>query len=121
SNSVPVGPFTATSSGQSGNTTYFGTTSGVVSVHAQVVTANIQLSTSSIPVNVSSTVLYDANNFGYPLRENGSLQDGSPGSMWGGDFGNNRGAFLLDVIVGGATNRFTGQANGISEEGGQEI
>ncbi len=120
SNSVPIGSFTATSSGQTGNTTFYGTTSGVVTVNAQIVTANILLSTSSIPVMVTTT-LYDANNFGYQLRENGSLQDGSPGSMWAGDSNTNRGAFLLDLVASGVTNRFNGQAFGTSEDGAREI
>jgi uncharacterized repeat protein (TIGR01451 family) len=115
---VPVGPLTSTASGQVGQTQYYGSTQAVMTANAAIVTADIQVSSSLIP---STTTLYDANNFGYQLRENGAIQDGSPGSMYGGDFGGNRGGFLLDLIVGGTTNRFAGSAFGGSEENGREI
>jgi uncharacterized repeat protein (TIGR01451 family) len=115
---VPIGNFTATASGQVGQIQYYGATQSVMTANAAIVNADIPVSSALVP---STVTLYDANNFGYQLRENGSIQDGSPGSMYGGNFNSNRGGFLLDLITGGTTNRFAGSPFAGVEESGREI
>lgn len=115
---VPVGTFTLSASVRIDQQQCFGSAQGSVASHEQGVTADLQLDCSLIP---STTTLYDANNFAYNVRENASIQDGGPGAMYGGDFGTRRGGFLLDVVVGGSTNRFVGQGFASSEEGGRQL
>jgi uncharacterized repeat protein (TIGR01451 family) len=115
---VPVGAFTLNASVRIDQQQCFGSAQGSIASHEQGVTADLQLDCSLIP---STTTLYDANNFAYSVRENASIQDGGPGSMYGGDFATRRGGFLLDVIVGGSTNRFVGQEFATSEEGGRQL
>jgi hypothetical protein len=80
----------------------------VVVADGEQVTTNIQLSLNLVPV---TRTFYDANNFAYNLRENGTLRDGTI-DVFAGDGASNRGAGVLDIISGGATLRFTGQAFG---------
>lgn len=115
---VPVGPVLAVGSGQVGQTQYYGSTNTTVPSHNATVFADISVSSALVP---STTTLYDANNFGYEFRENGSIQDGSPGQMYGGDFSTNRAGYLLDLIVNGQTNRFAGSEFASLEENGREL
>jgi hypothetical protein len=114
---VPVGGFGARVSARVGPRQLYGEAQGQITVDGETVTADVQLSATLVPV---STTLYDANNFSYNLRENGSLQDGT-GGVFGGDFAANRGALLLDIVTGGTPIRFTGQAFGTATQAGREI
>ncbi len=114
---VPVGPFAVSASRRVGQVQFFGEARGRVESDNQTVSVDIRLSDGLVPV---TTTLYDANNFAYPLRENGSIQDGTA-QVFAGDSGANRGGSLLDVVVDGAPSRFLGNAFGTTEEAGREI
>ncbi len=120
---VPVGPFTLSTSAQLNQKQCFGNASGAIASHQQTVARDIQLDCTVIPINPNqpAITLYDANNFSFGVRANASVQDGSPGGMYGGDFGANRGAFLLDLTVGGTNYNFTGAGFATPEDGGREI
>ncbi len=123
---VPVGAFSVSASGQVAQTNYFGSTNGLVQVNGEVVTANIQLQANLIPLNPGggsgspSYTLFDANNFAYNIRGDGTIQDGTE-NVFLGDSLLNHGAGILDLVVGGNTNRFLGQGFASSLQGGREL
>lgn len=114
---VPVGTFEVRASLSTSTTNSFGSAEGTIASDGQTVDANIQLSTSLIPVR---TTLYDANNFAFDIRENGRIEDGTT-SVFSGDGNANRGASHLELVSGDAVVPFTGSPFGTSEEGGREI
>jgi hypothetical protein len=114
---VPIGNFTASARQRSGQQELFGTAQGSVATDGEQVTRDIQLSLNLAPV---TRTFYDANNFAYNLRENGSLQDGTA-DVFQGDNATNRGAALLDVISNNTPLRFTGQSFGTTDQDGRQI
>lgn len=65
---------------------------------------------------------YDANGFLYDVEQDGSSRRGHHSSL-SGEGGSEEGSFLLDVIVAGATTRFTGTSgarSGSTELGGRQ-
>lgn len=114
---VPIGAATVVASQRVGAQQLFGAAGGTLNAPGETLTINIELSANLVP---TTTTLYDANNFEYNLRENGSLQDGTR-QFFGGDFGANRGGMLLDIIANGQVNRFNGEGFGSSELNGRQI
>ncbi|HEV8348494.1 MAG TPA: carboxypeptidase regulatory-like domain-containing protein [Vicinamibacterales bacterium] len=110
---VPAGAFIARAQTQQ----LIGETNGLISQDGQQVVANIQLANNAINLPVYR---YDGNNFYVNLRGDGSIGDATS-SVYGGDFGSNFGAFLLDIFRQGTPARFTGGTIGTTEENGQEI
>jgi hypothetical protein len=112
---VPVGSFTVTASVPAQQ--LVAETSGQIAGDGAVATVDIQLLNNAInlPANLS-----DASDFIFNIQSNGSIVDGT-NSVYGGDFGTNRGGFVLDVIAGGTPNRFTGNGFGTTEQNGREV
>jgi hypothetical protein len=114
-NAVPVGSFTLTANVPARQ--LVAEASGQIVADGSVAIVNIQLLNNAINL---PTNLFDASDFFFDLQSNGSILDGT-NSVYGGDFGANRGAFFLDVIAGGAPNRFTGNGFGTTEQNGREV
>jgi hypothetical protein len=118
---VPVGGFTATALQNNGTQLLEGSATGTLTTNGQTATANIQLSSTSFPVSLSSAkYLYDGNNFPWNVTEAGTIQDGFE-YTFDGDFSANKGAMNLNVIVGSSATAFTGASQGTSVQNGQEI
>ena len=107
---VPVGPVTASASASGPQGQLFGQGGGQLTADGGSVTIDIRLAASN---------LYDASNFAYFIRNDGSIRDGT-GQFFAGDSASNRGGFLLDVVAGGTPTRFLGEADPV-EEGGREL
>ncbi|MGZ4843338.1 MAG: beta strand repeat-containing protein [Candidatus Angelobacter sp.] len=114
-NAVPAGSFTLTASVPAQQ--LVAEASGQIAGDGSVAIVNIQLLNNAINL---PTNLFDASDFFFNLQSNGSILDGT-NSVYGGDFGANRGGFFLDVIAGGAPNRFTGNGFGTTEQNGREV
>ena len=87
--SVPVGSFTVTASVPAQQ--LVAEASGQIVADGAVATVDIQLLNNAINL---PTNLWDANDFFFNLQSNGSIQDGT-NSVYGGDFGANRGDLSL--------------------------
>ena len=120
---MPAGLFTVTASKGSGSQRLLGENQGNISSDGvgrsppiyQLVANVIQL----------PFTMFDANNFNYDLLQSGAIGSGK-GQMFGGDFLTNQGGFLLDLISGSTTTRFTGQNAtslnfGVTEFGGRQV
>ncbi len=114
--SVPVGNFTASVNVAVNGTQLIGSATGAIAGDGQTATANIVLA-SGQPL---PQTLYDANNFDYEVQSDGSIKDGFK-SVYQGDNGANRGAFLLDIISAGVPNRFVGAPVGNNDQAGREL
>jgi hypothetical protein len=114
-NAVPVGSFTLTASVPARQ--LVAEASGQIAADGSVAIVNIQLLNNAINLPAN---LFDANDFIFNIQSNGSIVDGT-NSVYGGDFGTNRGGFVLDVIAGGTPNRFTGNGFGTTEQNGREV
>src|SRR6478672_6845938 len=119
---VPAGLFTVTASKGSGAQRLLGENQGNITSDGVTVTANIQLVANVIQLPFT---MFDANNFNYDLLQSGAIGSGK-GQMFGGDFLTNQGGFLLDLISGSTTTRFTGQNAtslnfGVTEFGGRQV
>jgi Carboxypeptidase regulatory-like domain/Bacterial TSP3 repeat/Bacterial Ig-like domain (group 2) len=114
-NGVPVGSFTVTASVPAQQ--LVAEASGQIASDGAIATVDIQLLNNAINL---PTNLFDASDFFFNLQSDGSVQDGS-NFVYGGDFGANRGGFFLDVITGGAPNRFSGTGFGTTEQNGREV
>lgn len=118
---VPVGGFSVNALQQSGSQLLAGSASGQIASNGQQVTANIQLSSTAVPVSLTSPkFLYDGNNFAFNITKTGTIADGFE-YTFDGDFNVNKGAMNLNVIVNSAANPFTGATVGTSQQSGQEI
>ncbi|MGZ4875462.1 MAG: beta strand repeat-containing protein, partial [Candidatus Angelobacter sp.] len=119
---VPAGLFTVTASKGSGAQRLLGQNQGSIISDGSTVTANIQLVANVIQLPFT---MFDANNFNYDLIQSGAIASGK-GQMFGGDFLTNQGGFLLDLISGATSTRFTGQNAtsqnfAVTEFGGRQI
>jgi len=114
-NGVPTGSFTVTASVPARQ--LVAEASGQITSDGAVATVDIQLLNNAVNL---PTNLFDASDFFFNVQSDGSIQDGT-NSVYGGDFGANRGGFLLDVIAGGSPNRFSGTGFGTTEQNGREI
>ena len=114
-NGVPTGSFTVTASVPAQQ--LVAEASGQIANDGSVAIVNIQLLNNAINL---PTNLFDASNFFFNVQGDGSILDGTD-SVYGGDFGANRGAFLLDVIAAGTPNRFSGTGFGTTEQNGREV
>jgi hypothetical protein len=114
---VPLGAFTATANTRIGEQEFSGQAAGQVTADGQTLTVNIQLAVSLVP---TTRTFYDASNYAYNLQPNGALQDGTT-DVFRGDGATNRGGLLLDIVSGGAAQRFNGQALGSPQLGGRQI
>lgn len=114
-NGVPTGSFTVTASVPAQQ--LVAEASGQIASDGAVAIVNIQLLNNAINL---PTNLWDASDFFFNVQSNGSILDGT-NSVYEGDFGANRGGFLLDVISSGAPNRFSGTGFGTTEQNGREI
>ncbi|HEX3153214.1 MAG TPA: carboxypeptidase regulatory-like domain-containing protein [Candidatus Angelobacter sp.] len=114
-NSVPTGSFTVTASVPAKQ--LVAETFGQIASDGAVATVDIQLLNNAVNL---PTNLWDASDFFFNVQSDGSILDGT-NSVYGGDFGSNRGGFLLDVISAGTPNRFTGTGFGTTEQNGREI
>lgn len=102
---VPVGSFKVTATVQSSTGQLIGENDGQITSDGSTVTSNIQLVGNAVQL---PSVLYDANDFDYEIQQSGAINAGK-NQIFGGDFANHQGGFLLDLIVGGVDNPFTGQ------------
>jgi plastocyanin len=114
---IPVGAYTATATSFAQQQPLRGETTGQVTAHQETVRADIHLLNNAISLPVNR---WDANNLFFNIQHDGSIFDGTDNSFRG-DFEQNQGAFLLDLIVGGTPNRFNGGTIGTTEEAGREI
>ena len=114
-NGVPTGSFTVTASVPAQQ--LVAEASGQIASDGAVAIVNIQLLNNAVNL---PTNLWDASDFFFNVQSDGSILDGT-NSVYGGDFGANRGGFLLDVIAAGTPNRFTGTGFGTTEQNGREI
>jgi hypothetical protein len=114
-NGVPTGSFTVTASVPAQQ--LVAEASGQIASDGSVAIVNIQLLNNAINL---PTNLFDASNFFFNIQSDGSILDGTD-SVYGGDFGANRGAFFLDVITAGTPNRFSGSGFGTTEQNGREV
>ncbi len=112
---VPTGSFTVTASVPAQQ--LVAEASGQIANDGSVAIVNIQLLNNAINL---PTNLWDASDFFFNVQSDGSILDGT-NSVYEGDFGANRGAFLLDVIAAGTPNRFSGTGFGTTEQNGREI
>jgi Carboxypeptidase regulatory-like domain/Bacterial TSP3 repeat len=112
---VPVGSFTVTASVPAQQ--LVAEASGQIVADGSVAIVNIQLLNNAINLPAN---LFDASDFIFNIQSNGSIVDGT-NSVYGGDFGTNRGGFVLDVITAGSSNRFTGNGFGTTEQNGREV
>jgi hypothetical protein len=112
---VPTGSFTVTASLPAQQ--LVAEVSGQIDNDGAVAIVNIQLLNNAINL---PTNLFDASDFFFNVQSDGSILDGT-NSVYEGDFGANRGAFLLDVISAGTPNRFSGTGFGTTEQNGREI
>ena len=112
---VPTGSFTVTASVPAQQ--LVAEASGQIANDGSVAIVNIQLLNNAVNL---PTNLWDASNFLFNVQSDGSILDGTS-SVYEGDFGANRGAFLLDVIAAGTPNRFSGTGFGTTEQNGREI
>ena len=114
-NGVPTGAFTVTASVPAQQ--LVAEASGQIASDGAVAIVDIQLLNNAVNL---PTNLWDASDFFFNVQSDGSILDGT-NSAYGGDFGANRGGFLLDVIAAGTPNRFTGNGFGTTEQNGREI
>ncbi|HMD96237.1 MAG TPA: carboxypeptidase regulatory-like domain-containing protein [Terriglobia bacterium] len=114
---VPVGRFTATATGTFNSQPVEGEASGEVDQVGQTVTANIQLLNNSINL---PTNLYDASDFTFDIQQNASILSGTD-YVFRGDFNQNQGAFLLNLVSSGTPTAFTGAPVGTQELNGRQI
>lgn len=114
-NNVPVGTFTVTASVPAQQ--LIAEAFGQIARDGDLAIVDVQLLNNAVNLPLN---LWDANDLFFNLQANGSIADGT-NSVYGGDFGNNRGAFLLDVISGGTPSRFPAAAFGTTEQNGREI
>ena len=119
---VPVGPYTVTVNFQSGSDRLIGENQGQITTDGSTVTTDIQLVANAIQLPVT---LYDANDFNFDVQQSGAIGTGYL-QIFAGDFANNRGGMLLDIIASGTPNRFTGQSAAdqnfaTTEENGRQI
>ena len=118
---VPVGGFSVQALQQSPTQVLSGTATGQITADGDQETANIQLSISQLPINLTQNhTLYDGNNFPWDIAANGAIGDGFE-YTFAGDFSDNVGAMNLNVIVNSSTNPFTGNTSGMVAQAGQEI
>jgi hypothetical protein len=119
---VPAGTFTVTASKTSAGTRLLGESQGSIAADGASATVNVQLVANVIQL---PSTLFDANNFNFDLAPSGIISSGKS-QMFSGDFANNQGGLLLDVISGGVPIHFTGQSDSgqnfaVTELGGRQI
>ncbi|MGE5243771.1 MAG: carboxypeptidase regulatory-like domain-containing protein [Betaproteobacteria bacterium] len=113
---VPVGAF-GVSTGDPARQ-LLGEGSGTIAQDGQVVNVDILLQSNALALPYGP--VYDANNFSYSVQQDASNLNGYL-NMFDGDQAANRGAPLLDLVVGGVANRFTGSNIGTFENHQQSI
>ena len=112
---VPVGGFIVTVSALAQQ--LYGEASGTLAQHGDTAQADLVLTSNAVALPRTT---YDANRFPYDVRDNGAAEGGAAGIFAGGETVD-RGAWLLDVAVGGgAFSRFAGGAIPTAEDGGRE-
>jgi len=104
---VPVGAFGVSAGDLSQQ--LWGEAQGTLAHDGDIAVVDILLQSNAIALPAGAV---DANNFTFDVQEDGSLEKGA------GTFTN---AFVLDVLVDGAANRFTGGAVPTVEQSGREI
>lgn len=119
---VPTGTFTVTASVQSGGSQLIGENSGQITTDGSTVALDIQLLANVIQLPFT---LFDANDFDYGLQQSGAVQDGK-NQIFAGDSNSHRGGMLLDIVLAGNANRFTGQSPteqnlAVTENGGRQV
>lgn len=119
---VPEGQFTVGATLQTNGQRLIGQSQGQIVADGSTVTADVQLIANVIQL---PTTLYDANNFDYDIQQSGAI-DAGKNQIFGGDFNSHRGGMLLDILVNGVPNRFTGEGSSgqnfaVTEVSGRQI
>jgi hypothetical protein len=117
---VPVGNFVVTATFQNGTQRLIGKNSGQITSDGSTANANIQLVANVIQLPAT---LYDGNNFDYEIQQSGAI-DAGKNQIFGGNLNDIRGGMLLDLVLAGVANRFTGgdqQSFSTTDNNGREI
>jgi Bacterial TSP3 repeat/Carboxypeptidase regulatory-like domain/Bacterial Ig-like domain (group 2) len=101
---VAVGSYSAIAQLHTATINSYGTATGAMPSDGGSAVTNIQLSSLLVPAAVQ---LNDANGFGYPIRPNGGLFDGTF-SVFAGDSAGNEGGSLLSLVQNGNATPFSG-------------
>ncbi len=91
--------------------------SGQISHHGETVTVDVLLQNNAVTLPVTK---FDGNNQYFPVRADGAIS-GNGGDLFSREFQGSQGGMLLDLVVNGSANRFTGAAIGTVEEAGREV